>query len=257
KSNVLGIGKKKYDAHADQWWARALDSSLKGLDVSKDKVTGETGTVTAGAWGVLDTWKAGGGKWVSNGGLYGAFVKGEGLRGTLMIEDEKSVAALAISKKRSKKKTEGNSNVRIIPAENHRGTNEGDTATLSRADCRQTEATASSPFDPTGLALAKDERRWARRKRKLVQATNNVHIDLSQKEVEVSATSMTPRKQTRKDYTQQVLRSDQGREDPPSRSASETKKVMSGVVEDLMPLSIAKVAQKKLRKEARRAQKAR
>ncbi|KAL2051449.1 hypothetical protein ABVK25_008316 [Lepraria finkii] len=29
KNNVLGIGKKKYDAHADQWWARAFDETLK------------------------------------------------------------------------------------------------------------------------------------------------------------------------------------------------------------------------------------
>jgi nucleolar protein TMA23 len=84
KPNVLGIGKKKNDAYADQWWARAFDSSLKDLNVSKSPVTGATEAVTAEAWSQLDMIKASGGKWA--GGLYSGFVKGEGLQGTLTPE---------------------------------------------------------------------------------------------------------------------------------------------------------------------------
>jgi nucleolar protein TMA23 len=35
KANVLGLGKKKNDAHADQWWARAFDSGLKNLEIGQ------------------------------------------------------------------------------------------------------------------------------------------------------------------------------------------------------------------------------
>ncbi len=92
KQNVLGVGKKKHDSHADQWWARAFDSSLKGLNVSKEdgdgagKEVGGEGVVEVtvrAQGGALDMVRRGGGKWVGKGGLYGCFVRGEGLRGTL------------------------------------------------------------------------------------------------------------------------------------------------------------------------------
>ena len=86
KSNTFGVGVKKHDAHADQWWARAFDDSLKNLDVSKNEITGDTIGVTAGVWGELDFMKAGGAKWIGNGGLYAGFVKGESLGGTLRAE---------------------------------------------------------------------------------------------------------------------------------------------------------------------------
>ncbi|MCJ1396436.1 hypothetical protein MMC18_009326 [Xylographa bjoerkii] len=86
KSNVLGIGKKKHDAHADQWWARAFDSSLKGLEVGRNEITGATERVRSGAWGALDMIKAGGEKWAGNGGLYAGFVQGEVLSGTIVRE---------------------------------------------------------------------------------------------------------------------------------------------------------------------------
>ncbi|MCJ1236322.1 hypothetical protein MMC14_004303 [Varicellaria rhodocarpa] len=89
KSNTFGVGLKKHDAHADQWWARAFDDSLKNLDVSNNEITGDTIAVTAGLWGELDFMKAGGAKWVGNGGLYAGFVKGEGLGGTLRAETQK------------------------------------------------------------------------------------------------------------------------------------------------------------------------
>jgi len=85
KSNVLGIGKKKHDAHADQWWARTFDAGLKNLDVGRSPSTGATGSVKAGARGQLDMLKAGGHKWAGNRGLYAGFVRGEGLSGTITL----------------------------------------------------------------------------------------------------------------------------------------------------------------------------
>ena len=107
KKNVLGIGKKKHDAHADQWWARAFDSSLKDLNVVKvegrklqspdilvaeESETGEGKgqdadvTVKRREWCQLDMLRAGGAKWVGEGGLYGGFVKGQGLTGTIGVK---------------------------------------------------------------------------------------------------------------------------------------------------------------------------
>lgn len=86
KSNVLGVGKKKHDTHADQWWARAFDAGLKSLEVGRSESSGATESVKAGTWGQLDTLKAGGQKWAGNGGLYAGFVRGEGLSGTITPE---------------------------------------------------------------------------------------------------------------------------------------------------------------------------
>lgn len=84
KTNVLGIGKKKNDIHADQWWARAFDKGLKSLDVSKStKSEAEPVRTNAGARGALELLQSGGGKWA---GLYSGFVKGQGLDGTLGSE---------------------------------------------------------------------------------------------------------------------------------------------------------------------------
>ncbi|KAK4943844.1 hypothetical protein LTR66_014567 [Elasticomyces elasticus] len=66
KVDVLGLGIKKHDVLADQWWMRAFDSSLKALG------TGERSTLSS-----VRT------QGVKKGGLYGFFVKGEGVPGTL------------------------------------------------------------------------------------------------------------------------------------------------------------------------------
>ncbi|OCL12241.1 hypothetical protein AOQ84DRAFT_277523, partial [Glonium stellatum] len=67
KQDVLGLGKKK-PAHnvSDQWWMRAFDESLKELG---------TGTKTT-----LGQVRESG---INRGGLYGFFVRGEGLQGTI------------------------------------------------------------------------------------------------------------------------------------------------------------------------------
>ena len=87
KNNVLGIGKKKYDVHADQWWARAFDETLKGIHAGKDEFTGRTEGVV-----VTDAAKQAGLKMLggldkNTKGLYSCFVKGSGLEGTLRNQD--------------------------------------------------------------------------------------------------------------------------------------------------------------------------
>ncbi|KAL8794154.1 MAG: hypothetical protein Q9182_007630 [Xanthomendoza sp. 2 TL-2023] len=84
KANVLGVGKKAHDVHADQWWARAFDETLKGLN---DQTTTKSGarsiqTPAATPSSVLPT------RWAGNGGLYGGFVRGEGLEGTMEAKRE-------------------------------------------------------------------------------------------------------------------------------------------------------------------------
>ncbi|KAK0509029.1 hypothetical protein JMJ35_008400 [Cladonia borealis] len=87
KNNVLGVGKKRHDAHADQWWARAFDETLKGINATKDGATGTTeGLVVTGAAKQAGSKMRGGVHCVGNG-LYSCFVKGEGLGGTLKEQD--------------------------------------------------------------------------------------------------------------------------------------------------------------------------
>lgn len=89
KANVLGVGKKLHDAHADQWWARAFDDTLKGLNTTKNDATGKTDGVQFGAGAqALQMVGIGGAKWVGQVGLYSNFVRGESLSGTLTPEEK-------------------------------------------------------------------------------------------------------------------------------------------------------------------------
>jgi nucleolar protein TMA23 len=80
KLDVLGLGKKKHN-HADQWWTRAFDSSLEGLEVQQGDIGADGArevTVTqTEVGGLLESLVAG------KGALYSMFVKGEGLIGTI------------------------------------------------------------------------------------------------------------------------------------------------------------------------------
>lgn len=88
KANVLGVGKKQHDAHADQWWARAFDDTLKGLNNTKNEATGKTEGIAFGSGAqALQMVGVGGAKWVGQGGLYSNFVRGESLNGTLTPEE--------------------------------------------------------------------------------------------------------------------------------------------------------------------------
>jgi|ERR1711964_774447 len=88
KVDNLGIGKKQHRT-SDMWWMNAFDSSLKGLDTSKDGQVIQT--VTSGG---LDMVQKAGAKWVgSKGGLYASFVRGEGLGGTISPEENSSTGS--------------------------------------------------------------------------------------------------------------------------------------------------------------------
>ncbi|KAL2125135.1 hypothetical protein VTJ04DRAFT_1500 [Mycothermus thermophilus] len=88
-----GVGSKaSYHATSDQWWLRAFDEKLKGLDTSAAKNGG--GVVQTVKTGKLDavTSTVGGkaGKYTGAAGLYACFVRGGVLEGTLgLIEDKK------------------------------------------------------------------------------------------------------------------------------------------------------------------------
>ncbi|WPG98865.1 protein tma23 [Acrodontium crateriforme] len=65
KVDVLGVGLNKHAAVNDQWWLRAFDEGLKNFGTGKQ--------------GVLSAVQQHG---IHRGGLYGRFVKGEGVPGT-------------------------------------------------------------------------------------------------------------------------------------------------------------------------------
>ena len=88
KQDLLGLGKQKIDVHADQWWARDFDTTLKRLNVgtngapeAPENVALETEPQPVER-SVLGSSKRG-------FGLYGHFVQGEGLSGTHTPEVKK------------------------------------------------------------------------------------------------------------------------------------------------------------------------
>jgi nucleolar protein TMA23 len=100
KQNNLGVGKKQHKT-SDMWWMNAFDSSLKGLDTSKQGRVVQT--VTSGG---LDMVAKGGAKWVgSQGGLYASFVRGECLSGT--ITPESNEGSVESPRKKRRKTTDG------------------------------------------------------------------------------------------------------------------------------------------------------
>jgi nucleolar protein TMA23 len=77
KVDVLGIGINKADVIQGQWWVKAFDSSLKDFGTGKRSILAN----------VKD-------HGIKRGGLYGRFVQGEGVAGTIGVVDPK-IAALA------------------------------------------------------------------------------------------------------------------------------------------------------------------
>ncbi|KAF2839362.1 hypothetical protein M501DRAFT_906860, partial [Patellaria atrata CBS 101060] len=87
KVDVLGLGIKKHTATSDQWWLRAFDTSLRDLGTGKKSALAqirETG--------------------VNRGGLYGFFVKGEGLEGSIAAAVSADDEASKLSKEEIKRK---------------------------------------------------------------------------------------------------------------------------------------------------------
>ncbi|KAI4114464.1 MAG: hypothetical protein LQ345_004757 [Seirophora villosa] len=77
KTNRLGVGKKAHDVHADQWWSRAFDETLRSInDQSAVEDTAET-NATSPQLGIYAA------KWSGSSGLYSNFTRGHGLKGTI------------------------------------------------------------------------------------------------------------------------------------------------------------------------------
>ena len=179
KANVLGIGKKMHDAHADQWWARAFDSSLRSLEVGMNEVTEDTGNVVAGGFGALGMVKAGGAKWGGEDGLYAGFVKGATLGGTLTPEaarvedrmkgEEKNDATKADNAManggRTKKRRREEDVMDRISNEERRERKISKTTTTAYRPTLTSDATMDNPDRP----LTKEHRRQVRRERRVIR----------------------------------------------------------------------------------------
>ena len=201
KSNTLGIGLKEHGALADQWWARAFDKSLKGLDVSTNEITGDTNTVTAGAWGELDMVKTGGAKWVGNGGLYAGFIKGEGLAGTAKIGREE------VDGGRSQ-----NTNMKLESRANMKRKRKKDpeNAAMENEELKRRRATKAKE-----LGFSKEEQRAARRLQRMAEAkaglSNGEPVGIQV----VGVSEVNLRKKERRRARQSKLRN------PPERTCDE------------------------------------
>lgn len=79
KPNKYGVGKKKVDVHADQWWSRTFDSALKELTLRVSQPLSDT---TREESPTRSSKMVNTGYETQNSPLSG-FVKGEGLQGTI------------------------------------------------------------------------------------------------------------------------------------------------------------------------------
>lgn len=105
KNDTCGVGKKKHDAHADQWWLRAFDNALKDINFGALDGVHPPKVVTKTLGPRIETLKLG--KWFRNGGLYAGFVRGEGMEGTLQeaeTEPASEIEAEEIGKAEAKRK---------------------------------------------------------------------------------------------------------------------------------------------------------
>ncbi|KAF2277825.1 uncharacterized protein EI97DRAFT_487833 [Westerdykella ornata] len=131
KRDTLGLGKKKAAHNVDdQWWMRAFDESLRSIG--------------SGAESTLAQVRKQG---INRGGLYGFFVRGEGLRGTIGVSESTAAADRSGSGK-----------------ENER------------------ESTATSTSDTSSESTSKTEKRKEKKKKKEKQKspeTADRNLDLS------------------------------------------------------------------------------
>ncbi|KAL8713424.1 MAG: hypothetical protein Q9220_002623 [cf. Caloplaca sp. 1 TL-2023] len=79
KRNCHGVGKKVHNALVDQWWSKAFDETLKALNSHDSSVNCSGAAVVDQDKSSLPMDKT-----TMKGGLYGSFVKGQGLEGTMV-----------------------------------------------------------------------------------------------------------------------------------------------------------------------------
>ncbi|KAG9235446.1 hypothetical protein BJ875DRAFT_374299 [Amylocarpus encephaloides] len=177
KDNTLGIGKKQHRT-SDMWWMNAFDSSLKGLDTSKQGTVVQT--VTSGG---LDMIKMGGGKYVGTAvgkGLYASFVKGECLSGTI-TEDSKESTPTAVDsvkeqERRKRKSVRGSNETK----EERRARKIAKRAARAKKALIEAEAEAEIARETSVEKIeTKEERRERRRLKKLAKEAEKNYVELS------------------------------------------------------------------------------
>ena len=155
KSNVLGVGKKKNDAHADQWWARAFDASLKSLDVSGVSGAGAAAEVHVTEAEPLSRMRSG---TAYGGRLYDGFVKGQSLGGTIAPDAEGAmvkVQELDVEK--------GEAVSRVKKREKKRRKRRGEECSSGKAtECLENERPASQGKSDRSQAKEKKQRKKRR-----------------------------------------------------------------------------------------------
>ncbi|KAL8780096.1 MAG: hypothetical protein Q9203_001072 [Teloschistes exilis] len=103
KTNTLGLGKKAHDVYADQWWSRAFEETLGSLNGGAASEKTNMGTVVKSS--VMGVPSAA--RWGPPGGLYGGFIRGAGLEGTMGVIRDTEVSEKFSEPPRKKRRMEG------------------------------------------------------------------------------------------------------------------------------------------------------
>ncbi|KAL9640326.1 MAG: hypothetical protein Q9164_000329 [Protoblastenia rupestris] len=196
KLNVLGVGKKRHDAHAEQWWARAFDNVLEGINTS---INGSKGRLEKMEMGNGEqAFKAAGtsfGTGMGKGGLYRNFVRGEGLVGTLGAQknakgDEPIQAEVSSANRTQSHEISVDSD---LTKKKRRKRNHGNLS--ERASNFQTfesiEEVPARPVQEDGTLTAREEKRQRRDSRR----ENKTHSDIREREELKDAALIIPNKE--------------------------------------------------------------
>ena len=93
KKDAFGLGKAKYSPLRSQWWLSSFDKSLKDFDLQDKAVVAESLATQAEAKNRKDATERIPNKYFNRAGLYGRFVSGDGLKGTLRTTGYEGTAA--------------------------------------------------------------------------------------------------------------------------------------------------------------------
>merc|ERR1711939_316429 len=189
KVDNLGIGKKQHRT-SDMWWMNAFDSSLKGLDTSKDGQVIQT--VTSGG---LDMVQKAGAKWVgSKGGLYASFVRGEGLGGTISPEENSSTGS-------ESGKDAGGEKKRKRGGEEESKEERKARRASKRAGRELEERTVEIEVDPVPIKKieTKEERKARRAAEREAKAQGSKAVEEPKEDVEMADVQVSETKEERKE----------------------------------------------------------
>ncbi|KAI9848278.1 MAG: hypothetical protein M1837_000542 [Sclerophora amabilis] len=260
KLNRLGVGKKKHDL-SDQWWMRAFDRSLTELDVDgvrasavqKQEEEGKDGDNAANP--TRDSRERGpvvpGGIGARDGGLYGRFVRGKGLVGTIGEKGE-NLQPKELHKMGTKKRKRDNELALQGVAAVGQGSKLEEKKSKEESSGKKSKARRSHSDNraEAGGDLSKEERRARRREKRA--AKESIYLKMPEKD---KSSPMESKGEKRRNQTL----------DECSGDIKEVRKpeVSTGVIlhgeEDtnLSRLSVDDtIEERRRRKEAKRARKA-